>query len=47
MVATKCAKMLVKTSCAMAAQQNTHLAALLAQKAHFHIQLGCIQNEIN
>ena len=31
----------------MATQQNTCLAALLAQKANFHIQLGCIQNEIN
>ena len=31
----------------MAAQQNTCLAQLLAQKQHFHIQLGHIQNEIN
>ena len=43
---TKHMKMPVKTSCAMAAQQNVHLAQLLAQKQHFHIQLGCIQNEI-
>ena len=47
MVTTKHAKMLIKTSCAKAAQQNTCLAALLAQKANFHIQLGHIQNEIN
>ena len=47
MVTTKCMKMPVKTTCAMATQQNTHLAALLAQKANFHIQLGHIQNEIN
>ena len=37
----------VKTSCAMAAQENTHLTTLLAQKANFHIQLDHIQNEIN
>ena len=43
---TKYMKMPVKTSCAMAAQQNTHLAQLLAQKQHFHMQLGYIQNEI-
>ena len=31
----------------MATQQNAHLAQLLAQKQHFHMQLGHIQNEIN
>ena len=31
----------------MAIQQNTHLAQLLAQKQHFHMELGHIQNEIN
>ena len=39
-------KMPVKTSCAMATQQNTLLAQLLAQKQHFHMQLGHVQNEI-
>ena len=44
---SKHTKMPVKTSCAMAAQQNAHLAQLLAQKQHFHMQLGCVQNKIN
>ena len=39
---TKHVKMPVKTSCAMATQQN----ARLAQK-HFYMQLGHIQNKIN
>ena len=37
----------VKTSCAMATQQNACLAQLLVQKQNFHMQLGCIQSEIN
>ena len=44
---TKHVKTPVKTSCAMAAQQNTSLAQLLAQKQHFHMQLGHVQNKIN
>ena len=44
---TKHMKTAVKTSCAMATQQNTRLAQLLAKKQHFHMQLGHVQNEIN
>ena len=47
MCQTKHAKMPVKTSCAMATQQNACLAQLLVQKQHFHMQLGHVQNEIN
>ena len=47
MCQTKCTKMPVKTSCAMATQQNAHLAQLLAQEQHFHMQLAHIQNKIN
>ena len=47
MVPTKRMKTPVKTSCAMATQQNSCLAPLLIQKSHLHIQLGCVQNEIN
>ena len=47
MCQTKHAKTPVKTSCAMATQQNARLAQLLVQKQHFHIQLGHVQNKIN
>ena len=47
MCQTKHTRTPVKTSCAMATQQNAHLAQLLAQKQHLHMQLGCVQNKIN